>query len=992
IEITGNVRLPGKNLGLFCNNLLVSQRVTVDVSGDKGKVGDNKTDNDGGIGGPGMNGGNIWIFVQDLAAGDLDNVDIYANGGDGGRGGNTSAKGKKGGRGGNAGNGGLIEIIVGSQPAEAMSTFNLTDKQPWPEKVSSLLQLDLSEALFNFLNEEQRKTLNAYDSLGSVLSSLVDTIQRMPAKSQTENVKVLTSKVLDQIKKNLQLVKKSPVMSEENVKGLKKLLSQIASQHDVATDLEEISRIMGELSASSGSQLDLLLDTLYLTMDSAIIKTKRRITWTLRNNKAGASGPGGISGPGIDPGPRGEEGKVGESWQQFLDFEGTKNDLNTRQAYIFPEQCQMLLNKIDNQFFSAQWTERTELIRQYNRLVKRLRIVDTIDDKTDESTGLWKAVDMLENTYQVTTNAQSQLKAVAVQARSRRNRLLLGQDMFGHSQSWVPRLSYDFYANSIDKRLGVLREIENLEREYQQADQKSVDLRAVLDNGIEKMQTTETEASTIINLLTGPNGEIYKKGVRIGLLTVELKEKRDKVRTEVAHVKFDHVYDPVFLIDGFSSLTSLKPDLDSLGKLWKLATDIHKFIEHDTINDGQGKEFKEEFVIRQLAECTGSLESLEAALKTNNDNTISISDPKALKVMAKISDIEKLMKDFSECIPEDQRKNVNKALKEYKNIILKRNDAVVGYNSSIQLLVEARCARKHAQEQASSLRGKRLKLDPTIPAVSFWLRGTKDKLALQLMQRLYYASRAVMYWGLDTSYNFDQPGPLRSSTELRSHWTQLDNAFEAILHRYAGNVRSIWPHTEAKQGLFYGLTSAQLETLKTGQCEEEGEGKVYKVSITLQPKAMPFGRPRADVRLSEVRLWLVGAKVCPDTHGRQRVTVHIRHMGDDLFEDESNKRFHFSHDSMTIPFEFDAAKVKNKCDFTADAKLNAANAWQDQWTGNQSRKDIGINCVAAVGPFTTWCLEVRESENPGLDMGLVESAYMEFCGANRSFIRRPKSG
>ncbi|KAF3483591.1 uncharacterized protein GIQ15_02915 [Arthroderma uncinatum] len=54
-------------------------------------------------------------------------------------------------------------------------------------------------------------------------------------------------------------------------------------------------------------------------------------------------------------------------------------------------------------------------------------------------------------------------------------------------------------------------------------------------------------------------------------------------------------------------------------------------IHSSTLEDDEGNEFKEEYVVRQLSECTGSLESLETALETKANNAISLNDPKGLK-------------------------------------------------------------------------------------------------------------------------------------------------------------------------------------------------------------------------------------------------------------------------------------------------------------------------------------------------------------------------
>ncbi|KAE8155237.1 hypothetical protein BDV25DRAFT_167697 [Aspergillus avenaceus] len=898
VNLKANVRIPGKSLGLFCSKINIPESVTLDVSGENGKVGDQKIDADGGTGTSGKNAGDVWIFVQDFEKGNFDNLTVKAHGGDGGRGGNTSGLEKTGGKGGDGGNGGLVEVSLGTLPMEA--ALRPIEKLPWPEQVANLLQPLVSDALAGKITAEQQATLASYKSLASAIAELAGAVQPISTAGSSNEVKTLASQVFEQIKRNRESVDSTPVLTEGSVDKLHEASLQIISNTDVASGLQKAKGIMETLKPVARSSLSSLLDRLWRRAQSENSAMESDIFWRLKNNTAGGSGPGGDSGPGILPGPRGNKGQDGVTKLKFLTMDGSREDADVAQAYIFPEQCQMLLNKVDSQFFSAQWKTRSPVIKQYEHLVKRLNVVDALSDK-GQSSGLKKALDELEKKSQVTRNSKGQLTAIAGQAKN----------MFGHSQDW--------------DRLKVLKEVEDTETQYKEAFQQGANMDEIVKKGIKKMADTESEANMKINLLTGTNGSLSQTADRITELSVQVKEKRQTVQNEVGRVTFTHHLGSSFLLDAFSTLK----------KLVNLGKDIYKASQANT------------YVIKQLAECTGTLESLE------------MDDPQGLKVMAKAADIEKLMQSFKDSIPAEQRQKVDKALDEYKKVILLRNNAVVDYNSSVQLLVEAR----HDQ--------KKLSLDPTIPAVSFWLRRTRDNLRLQLMQRLDYARRAVKYWGLEAGFNFAEPGPLRSSKDLEINRLALN-----------GNVRSTWPATENQQGLFYDLSGAQLASLIAGQQESRRTGKVYKVSISLEPKAMPFGGGRADVRLSEVRLWLVGASVDSDGLKRQRLLVHIQHMGDDVFEDANEERFAFTHDMVSIPFEYDVAKVKSKDDFTHEAKLNRANALQGAWTGDRERKD---STIAAIGPFATWNLVVRESENPGLNMANVKSAHIEFCGANRSF-------
>jgi hypothetical protein len=113
ITLKGNIRIPGKTLGLFCTTLALVGDVTIDVSGCKGIKGTTSTTAAGGDGDAGGDGGKVYLFVQDILDDEVwKRLHIKAFGGDGGAGGDTSASGKTGGSGGNGGNGGNARLIL----------------------------------------------------------------------------------------------------------------------------------------------------------------------------------------------------------------------------------------------------------------------------------------------------------------------------------------------------------------------------------------------------------------------------------------------------------------------------------------------------------------------------------------------------------------------------------------------------------------------------------------------------------------------------------------------------------------------------------------------------------------------------------------------------------------------------------------------------------------------------------------------------------------
>ncbi|KNG85207.1 hypothetical protein ANOM_008083 [Aspergillus nomiae NRRL 13137] len=959
VEITSKLEIPGKKLGLFCSKILIPEHVKVDVSGKNGKVGDPKTSEDGGAGQPGGDAGSVWIFVQDFNSKDFEKLELNARGGNGGHGGKTVASGKTGGKGGNGGKGGLIEVVIGTTPVDAIVALRNIDRLHWPEKVASLLEPAVPDVVAGFITEEQKGTLAQYQSLAQMIRKLAQALRGIPESDQSANVKDSVSQLLGQIEKTLESVTEAPPLSQTTFETLEDAITGLDDSSNLAQALEAVKERIQALSPTKNSPLCSLLDDIWDALESEKLAIRNAIEPKLKSNRGGAGGPGGHSGPGLQPGPGGAEGVEGETNLRFLELNGSKKDLQVSQAYIFPEQCQMLLNKADSQFFSQEWKARGPAVEQYEQLIRRLNVVQTLatDGKADKSSGFWAAISGLEETLKVTRNSAGQLKAIHGQAKSRLNRLILGQDMFGHGHTWVPRLSFDYYARTLEDQLNVLKEIEDLESKYRDAFQKDAVTETLIDAGIDKMGYAAQEAKNKIALLTGSN------------------EKHQKIKEEVVRLQLKCDLD---IFEGLCTLTSLKKDLRSLKKLY----DLYREALTD-VKDQNGKLFNKEYVMGQITECTDSLESLKSALRTAKDNTIALDDPKALKVMAKKEDIEKLMQKFANAIEEGSRKKIQGALDAYIATILQRNEAVVDYNSFIHLLFEARHDEEYARAQAMSMADKKLDLDPTIPAVSLWLRKTRDNFQLQLMQRLDFASRAVKFWGLKKDLEQSEPGPLRNSQKLKLDRVDLDNAFENILNRYAGDVRSVWPGSLDEQGLFYDLTESELVELTTGQKENGQPEMVYKVSLNFAPGDSPFGAGRADVRLEEVRFWLVGASVRPDGLGRQRILVHIEHLGPEVFEDDNHDRLEFSHDMLTIPFEYDAARVSSTKDLTSRAMLSQQNALRGSWTGGLKREEAGS--IAAVGPFATWRLVVRESENPELDMSKVASAHVEFRGANRSF-------
>ncbi|KAI1195577.1 hypothetical protein F5X97DRAFT_240920 [Nemania serpens] len=394
----------------------------------------------------------------------------------------------------------------------------------------------------------------------------------------------------------------------------------------------------------------------------------------------GPGGIGGTSGTGGDrPGKREEKGQdIGGFQIVNLRLNGDREDLVATHAFAFPDQCQMLLNKANQQFFNSTTDSRTTASGIYRTLMSRLAFLDILEDHT--SSTLFKSYDDIENTLKITLSGLTQLNSAYAEAKSRFNQLLIGQDMFGHLVEWVPRLSFQYYRKSITNQLSFLEKVEKVTAGYQAALKNGTELSGLVSDSIKQLKSNKQAASDQVLLLTGPNGPLSINIYKIDNFTPEMKSKRDGIRRRLTGIEFKYHVDPKLILDGLGTLITSSFDLASLDKLLQYGYQVY---ESTTNVPGISDTVKKEYIIRQLSTCADTLDSLSVALKSNKNSGIQLDDPGELKVLAAADAIEKILTEFEKAIPEKQQKEIREALDDYMQTVLTRNNAVIDYNSNI---------------------------------------------------------------------------------------------------------------------------------------------------------------------------------------------------------------------------------------------------------------------------------------------------------------------
>ncbi|KAL1889079.1 hypothetical protein Sste5346_009144 [Sporothrix stenoceras] len=207
----------------------------------------------------------------------------------------------------------------------------------------------------------------------------------------------------------------------------------------------------------------------------------------------GHGGPGGSRRTAQDKsGAQGKDQSSNKAHAQLVSLSSTgkKTDCLIDQAIDSPEQCQMLLDKADWLYFTGDIFQYPQAVQHYTKLTKRLGFLDLmVKDKAKEnnlrtSSPLANALQNLDSSYALTTDTLAQLDRIYSTAQRRLNGIRLNQDLWGHSDVWVPRLSPAYYGNRVDTMIERFKDVEATFKEYAHAEQK----QQITENQLEQVQ------------------------------------------------------------------------------------------------------------------------------------------------------------------------------------------------------------------------------------------------------------------------------------------------------------------------------------------------------------------------------------------------------------------------------------------------------------------------------------------------------------------------
>ncbi|KAL1889080.1 hypothetical protein Sste5346_009145 [Sporothrix stenoceras] len=370
------------------------------------------------------------------------------------------------------------------------------------------------------------------------------------------------------------------------------------------------------------------------------------------------------------------------------------------------------------------------------------------------------------------------------------------------------------------------------------------------------------------------------------------------------------------------------------------------------VEDARANLIKKSFVVLQIGTCEGSLSSLAATSW-----------------------------DFTERVPEIAGE-VKKRLAAFLAVVTKRNGDVLHYNGLIETLHKLEAVHRHYVSEAQRLGEHVLGLTPSLPAVYFWLKRLKREYLLQIMQEINNQARALSFWGPMPvkSVTFAPPGPMDGSLQLRLHQETLLGLFEKSYEGFQSGGWHSWPEDKSflGEGICVSLKASAIESLQ----------ETNEALLTITPQAHTDFLDMANVRVTQVRVWLLNATVSahdPDApHPRYPLRVKITQCGDDTIWTPDGKPCVFRHTPVTMHFSYETIKFNETKGIFSGAPdpVYGRQDIEHDYAGGPSVP--GAADKPPIGPFGVWKIVVRKDVNPGLNLTGVTAGWIEFCGRNKA--------
>ncbi|GAV98937.1 serine protein [Lentinula edodes] len=916
VVLSGSTNAKGSRLGVYTNQLRVGyDKITNTVSGTLDVSGIDGTDGiipaaligDANSGSSGEPAGQLRVYAELADRGTLQNLSLNAMGGNGGQGAST-ADDKSGGEGGDGGAGGTIKAVIGGN---GTIQFRLL------ESAMSLLDMD------DGTSESVRCDL---------MLKIVDDFERA-SKRYSEQPKITgTENALANISV-----------------AIAPLVKAVSEKADFKTQWQVFHRF--------ASWLDNRADEVQTTVQS-------KTSWS-----GGQAGAGGQGKKG-----RGQNGVMGKTLEtpqiSFLRF--TPDMMRKIPiAIAHPDQCAMVLHQAKIDYFVNTTESNSKACLRLIRLRDRLSFLEDL-----------KATDPIYVAYQeaeprmhlVPSDSHSlgsaelssitRLRRVAAEVDVLLRQIDSGLDFFNHTPQWVPRASYTFYEDLTESLLDNFIRTEGAWHRYESAaTAQDARLRSVQEmkdscriqiiNLNERVRRLGIDLEKAVNTI-GDQDTLMRETKAALMEQIDVNKEAIRTCKITGGVEFEDLVEAATTIAFCPNPGMISVQAVGLS---------YKDNKRAGIKSDDGDHIKPELLLEKVVSVRGGVEKLVQGYKLSKveSGTVDMDDPGATKLIMEKNEYMDIVGKFKKALGKANLKLVEDAFQAHIDATIKRNQSILDYNASVNILVKHKERVVALQEKSSDLSDAVLAgTDPNLPGIAIMMQQLHAESLWALLEGLYMTQRALRFHSLAVDTELFPPTTSQNLSALDS--ATLGMVRTRLLRSYRNSIEETGRNPQQFVRIRYYLTEADLKRWK--------RQITMKTIIDIPPvyHETPIGdhslAGRSNIRLDTVRFFVEGLKTTYPT-----VTLTLTQLGTEIIVDHRNKQNEFQHEQVRLQFQYQAGTVSLVESGTVDGNLSKN--FNDPY--------------AKIGPFASWMLEIDPRYNPGVNIKEATSAWFEFSGEFYTF-------
>ena len=675
-----------------------------------------------------------------------------------------------------------------------------------------------------------------------------------------------------------------------------------------------------------------------------------------------AGGDYGPYGTGTPNGTIGEPGKPGSKGVVLYGAPKDLADLEFKPFFmVHPSQCARMLDRIRLQYLTLEPIKNPTGVSNLMILLLRLNGLTELFVAAEDRSALIKYYRNNELNFGAVKSVE-QLRSINAQTKIYLSQLKSGQNSFGYDSNHAPLGSFLFYKNLLSQMIAAFKPIEENFHAYFE------DLKtntAILD----QIRTARSQNQFLIDNAVDQLGLIssalQKTGLVIESYQTILPTLKKELDDELVNFK-DQIKDHFDF--NFStlvqSLTSLAFAPES--KFMALVQASNFLYQGSFKVTGLGGvPVNKAFLINQINAVEANVKSINEGFMELNNGTLQPDDPGAAKLVAEEKQYIAFFNRFKNQFGSNLRR-VEKAFNRYISKVQERNNHILEYNAMVLTAVKIEQLISETKTRVSALNEEVLPhLKPDLPDLVSFVSRLFYSGRNQIMEKLSLIAQAFRFWALSDrnliaeAYGGKAPPQIDQAVLAQAKFTIL-NAFSDAIENFGTN-HSVFPATPSAPGLMIEVPDYQVNLLKT-------VGLLVIRPITVTPETTreeSVFAGLANIRVSKVRVWVKGAST-----SNNMLQVRITQSGREQIVSTNGDVFQFSHEPIAKLFKYN---LSNK------TILEEANFGIQQNDGGSNQT------YAAIGPFSSWHIEISASDNLQLDLSKITKITLEFHGTNYAF-------